>query len=410
MARRSKPSPKAPTRTFPLSNLPPELQFRVMANLDPKTLYNLVDINRRTKDLYLAYPEMVLRSVASQEGLQLRNLTLACLEILQAVRRETPLDLKHLDQYLSRTLDTENPGSILPCDTNPIAVLKDLQILHTDVKDLVEEYSKEIHHRACLFDNPGAVEPNFVLSTFERHRISRACWMLRFYGLLFYEYLAKFILLIEDFEPALGEGPGFPASVFFHRLCPSEVDEMLSVYQYTVRECRYVSSTAQHNSPCPGTNDSHWIRGSREPLGCQNCHFMTKNALWDVLRQNIVGDGLWALEERTVKSPSKIWTDWPSSNVPNPGWTFFNEARKHHNIERFIFISYFRNIGFFFWDQERLDAWHFIDFEGWEPTNVIRVRPDGLPNHNKDQHEVARGTEQKILEWSRANEQGPLPL
>ncbi|KAF2502605.1 hypothetical protein BU16DRAFT_14740 [Lophium mytilinum] len=147
-----------------------------MGNLYPKTLYELVDMDRRTRDLYRAYPEIVLRDVVSQEGLQIRNLTIASLEILQAIRREAPHDLTHLDQFLSRALDTEHPGTIVPHDTDPVAVLKDLQLLHTDVKGLVEEYSKVIYNRVCLFDNPGAVEATFLLSSFERHRISRACW------------------------------------------------------------------------------------------------------------------------------------------------------------------------------------------------------------------------------------------
>jgi hypothetical protein len=62
--------------SFPLTDLPPDVQLLILSNLDLHTIQNLMNAIPATKELYLSYPSSILRGVLASMDLQTRNLLL----------------------------------------------------------------------------------------------------------------------------------------------------------------------------------------------------------------------------------------------------------------------------------------------------------------------------------------------
>ena len=343
--------------SFPFFNLPPDLQLHILSYSDIQTLQNAISATPYIRDLYELYPETFLHTATRHHGQQIQNLMLTTLSIARSIHSinmyQRPA-LENMHKYFADSLDTDQPRRILqPCD-DAIPVLDMLCDMDAEVDALVYSYAHDTHARACRSDNPGAVVPPLHLSETEYHRISRAFWRLKLYGVLFYNYADRIGLLsARNYQS------------FLSRLATFEMDEMVTAYQFMVRYRLYFTSAFPHiGCPFEGQNMSR----NRDPFECPDCQGRWSKygsahiqAFWCTVEHAYLGEGmLWTDPRSCRKDPIRSWDDRPEADVPNAGYVKFSALRELW-LEKDEFVCKYRNLGWCFWEKERLEGWDFWD-------------------------------------------------
>ncbi|OCK76030.1 hypothetical protein K432DRAFT_385753 [Lepidopterella palustris CBS 459.81] len=373
-----------------------------MGFLDLGSLHSLVLSTPCIKELYIAYPEQVLRDVTGRFGFQIQNLVLTARAVLKETQygcKGTPSDLENMETYLLRNLDSEGPKRIVVDGSDALPILEDLAGLDSRLNELVQEYAMDTYNRACQFDNPGAVVGELTLSPSEHHRISRAFWLLQLYGMIFYDFADRMYSHANPWS-------NFTGHYFLRRLAVWELDEMVTVYQFMVRYRLSMSLIPCCSCHIGESDVPRPYSRNRDPLECNRCRGRFRQyryQIWDFL-DSYTRDRTYALEQQCNRAPAKLWPDYPSANLPGPGWSFFNNIRIHGSVIRPVYKGYFRNLGFFFWDRERLQRWHFFDLESSNSINAIWKQRDDQINEGRifDFVEITqRGEEQNLINWTR---------
>jgi hypothetical protein len=360
--------------SFPFLDLPPDLQLHVLSFLNLQTLKNAVSCSSHISFLYTKYPETFLQAAMHHHGQQIRNLILTTLSItrsIDSINTHLRPDVDDLGKYFAHHLDTDVTAHILKTNEYPIQVLDMLYALDLEVRSLVHDYALDAYRRACHFDNPGAVVPPLILSPSENLRITRAFWRLKLYGVLFYNYADHFGL---DLSHAY--------STFFNRLCEWEIDEMVTVYQYMVRNRYYFNSASPHID-CPFANQP--MHRNRDPFECPNCqgrHLFNVNrnqAFSRVIEDNYLhGNGsLWASPFKCSfrYKPVKVWDESPDENMRSGGYCLVYALSPGSPSSKELFVQ-LRNRGVYFWDQERLkgwDAWDEFEDRFKDPDEICDI-------------------------------------
>lgn len=352
-ARRQRPS-------FPLLDLPPDLQIHVLGYLELQDLRSIVRASAQMRDIYLGFPETLLGGATSYMGAQIQRLMLTTLSIIRSIRSHDSrlgpsIDTMHI--FLADNLDTDQQWRILQPGDNALAVLDALCVLDAETTSLVQAYAIDDYGRAYCSCNPGTIPPPIWLSSTERHRIMRAFWRLKLYGVLFYNYADYFDLDLSSCY-----------TFFLDRLCDFEMDEMITAYQFMVRYRRNFVSEWPHRD-CPFAGEL--IYRNRDPFECPHCqgrylyNTQRNQALWHIVEHRYLGSvGLWADPRVCGHEPQKVWHEFLESNAPNTGWQLFRKYRDEYGLNGETYRTQFRNLGFCFWEKERLEALGF--FEEWE--------------------------------------------
>jgi hypothetical protein len=284
--------------------------------------------------------------------------TLSIARSIDSVEMYLRPDPSNLEKYFIDHLDADIPAEILKIDESPLQVLDMVYALDWEVRSLVHDYAHEAFAWACRFDNPGAVVPPLILSPTECHRITRAFWRLKLYGVLFYNYADRFS---QDLSSTY--------SIFVDRLCPFEIDEMVTVYQSMVRNRHHFISSFPHDN-CPFAGMLPYR--NRDPFECPDCQgryqfdLPRNQAFWHIMEDKYLGDRIMGADPAVCrKTPIKLWHDAEESNKPNAGYkgypAFSNRGfgmRVSPLIARYF--SY-RNRGICFWDRNRLEGWDYWD-------------------------------------------------
>ncbi|KAF2463579.1 uncharacterized protein BDR25DRAFT_307634, partial [Lindgomyces ingoldianus] len=122
MRRNRKPRHRKPCRTlsisrpsFPLFDLPLDLQVCVLAFLDTHTLQDAIASSWHIRELFLMFPERLLRDTVGVMGSQVQNLTLTTFSIIRSIEFDIALGPgpDSVGEYLAGNLDTEKSQRIL---------------------------------------------------------------------------------------------------------------------------------------------------------------------------------------------------------------------------------------------------------------------------------------------------------
>lgn len=306
----------------------------------------------------------MLRCVTSHMGRQIQNSKLVILRVIRNIQlRDMNLgpSIENMHTFLGTNLDTNKMPKIIWKDDDAWEVLRLLRTLENENYSLVEDYAFDAYSRAYKHDTY-AIPSNIELSLTERHRISRGFWRLKLYGVLFYNYADCFDLALND-----------AYSVFLDRLCDFELDEMVTLYQWMVRQRCYFNSEYPHIG-CLYTGER--MGRNRDPFECPDCQgrvvcFSTNRsqAFWRIvedryLTSNAVGHGVWADSRICRQTPLKTWHDFQESNAPNEGWKVFRNHWYAGAMNAPLYACIYRNWGYCFWDWKRLDE--LGCFEVWE--------------------------------------------
>lgn len=357
--------------SLPLRSLPLDIQLQVLSCMDIHTLHAAINAIPYAKALYLTYPSAILKGATAAMGVQIRNLMLTTYSIMQSVESNidmyTDKAIKDMSTFLASHLDTEESRSICFLDRSALRALVALCQLDDEIASRVEAYAIDAYNRACHRDNPGVIPSPLVVSSTEHHRLTRAFYQLKLFGVLFYNCADRFRV---DLEASY--------SAFFDRLSTFEVDELTTAYQYLVREGLFFTSAYPHKN-CSYVPVKPY-RDCLDPFNCETCRgrclgpsnpsspwWRGVQPFWHGLVCNYVDPiGLWADPAHCRQSPIKMWGDVPRANEPNAGWLLWCHYREMPNINKRIYVSGFRALGYCFWDRERLEGWDMLR-DDWVP-------------------------------------------
>ncbi|KAH7392826.1 hypothetical protein BKA66DRAFT_456970 [Pyrenochaeta sp. MPI-SDFR-AT-0127] len=357
--------------SMPLMRLPPDVQLHILRNMDIHTLHTAINAIPYAKALYLRYPVTILQGATAAMGLQIRNLMMTTYGIIHRVNsgfsaysNET---LNDMSTFLASRLDTDGPRDMFSFESNGLRVIEALCKLDAEISCHVEAYAFDAYSRACHHDNPGVAPPPLIISSIERHRITRAFYQLKLFGVLFYNYADRHRI---DLQASY--------SAFFDRLSTFEVDEITTAYQYLLREGQFFISAYPHNN-CSYVPVKPY-RGCLDPFNCETCRgrclgpsnplspwWRGVQPFWHGLICKYVDPvGLWAEPAYCRQTPIKIWDDMQRTNKPNAGWLLWCDYRELPEIERDTYVREFRNLGYCFWDRVRLEGWGMFE-ASWKP-------------------------------------------
>jgi hypothetical protein len=358
--------------SFPLINLPTDVQLLILRNMDLHTIQKLIIAIPSTKELYLSYPSSVLRAALANMGVQTRNLLLTTYSLFCAIKFEEIYpkpDLSNMTKSLVEHLDVEELANIeiFECDT--IGALYTLCEIDAEIEGLVTDYAKDVYEAACQRHNVEAIVPPLVLSSVETHRITRAFHRMKLFGMLFFDYTHCFDLEIES-----------SYTIYLDRFSTFELDELITAYNWLYTKRRHFKPAFVHKN-CSSLRIGSWRNG--ETSDCEYCRracagpgnqsgSVTRpetQSLWSMLMEkNYISEyELWALPESTRRSPLKIWHDQSETNEPNDGWLLWSKVRDNTEgrIDEKEHLEHFRALGYCFWDSARLEGWGRMFREDW---------------------------------------------
>ena len=245
---------------FLFTSFPADVQLLILSNMNLHILQATTEAALCAKELYLKYPSSVLRGATATKGIQIQNLLLTTHSLVSTIKAAEVYpqpDLEEMQNYLAENLDTEKPRNVELVEYDALGVLHTLCEIDREVSEYVEDYADDIYERTCGRDNPGALPPPLVLSQTEKHRLTRAFYHLKLFGVLFYDYADRFRVDLESSHV-----------VFFDRLSAFEIDELVTAYQFALRERRYFEPAYVHKG-CSYSRSKPWTNS--DPLNCKNC-------------------------------------------------------------------------------------------------------------------------------------------
>jgi hypothetical protein len=377
---------------FPFADLPADVQLLILSNVDLPTLKAMTESVPSARDLYLEYPSSVLHSATATRGLQVRNIlltTASLVSTIRAVGMYSKPDLEDMDRFLAESLDTETPKKMELLEYDPLGALSTLCEIDAEIVSFVHSYAEDIYEKACSRDNPEAIPPPLVLSTAEHHRITRAVYLLKLFGVLFYDYADRFHL---DLEPC------YPA--FITRLSTFEIDEVVAIYQFALRKSHYFQPAYVHTR-CLEDRIKMWDNLDPlncDPLNCETCRGRYNNThmkegveeprtphpFWYTVHEFFLARHVpWADPKLCTPSPIKTWRDFPGAAQPTKGWLWW---REYHDgsaarVMGKTYVGAFRTLGYCFWDAARLEGWGNMFSAEW--VQQQREKNNGvLCNHS----------------------------
>jgi hypothetical protein len=283
------------------------------------------------RKLYLEYPSSILHDATATMGLQIRNLLLTTEHLVTTIRAKHTDDIPDLDDmevFLSDSLDTETAWKIHPERNGAPIALQTMCEIDTEVAGLVHDYVKDIYERACRRHNQDAIPPPLVLSPTEMHRLIRAFYRLKLFGVLFYNYADRFCINL------------FPSyKIFFTRLSAFEIDEMNTAYEFLIRDDRHFKPAWPHIG-CSFAKLNPWT--DEDPFNCWKCggqfdSMMVRDGcirpravqpFCCTLQRHFIYMGRWADSGRCRALPVKQWHDVPEANGPSAGWALWHEKHE----------------------------------------------------------------------------------
>jgi hypothetical protein len=318
------------------------------------------------------YPSGILQGVLTFLSPQIRNLLLTIHSLACTIKHPDMFpgpDLTNVDLFLADNLDAAEPKKIELLEYDPMGALYGLCELMADVGGLVQDYAAVIYSRACYHDGCAAVSP-FFLSSVELRRITRAIYRLKLFGMLFY----------NDLRRSAVSSPS-PFKTFFDRLSTFELDELITAYQFVFRDRRYVKFVdVLRICTCSRLrlwrSEDLWNHLSYCELYTESSGFKcllrpprSSETFWYTLIGECFSSqrGPWAQPAYSRPGPIKRWGDLLEADEPSEGWLRWSTIRNDATliVNRDSYVSYFQELGYCFWDAERLESWDNLFTTSW---------------------------------------------
>lgn len=366
------PRPRRCT-SFPFDILPADLQLLVMSHVGLHTLKSMTKSIPSVRRLYIEYPSSVIQDATSTMGHQISNLLLTTESLVTTIRAghtDSKPDLEDMDSFLSHSLDRGTLWKIFPKRNDALGALQTMCEIDAEVVGFVQDYAMDIYERACHRDKPDAIPAPLVLSSVEKHRLTRAFYRLKLFGVLFYNYANRFQLDLEASYAA-----------YFNRLAAFEIDELINAYIFLEQEGRHFKPAWPH-SGCSFAKGGPWI--NNDPFNCWRCggkldnmikvvrdrFFLPRRAVqpfWEAIHGSFLSyGGPWASPDRCRALPIKQWYDFPEVNEPSAGWALWHENYESSDEPlRPKYVHTFQTLGFCYWDGARLEAWGNMFSQEW---------------------------------------------
>jgi hypothetical protein len=368
--------PRRACSPFPFTNLPTDVQLLILRNMDFCSIQNSTHAIPSAKELYLSYPSSVLRGALSTIGSQIRNLFLTTYSLTCAIKFVEiypPPDFSDMTSFLAENLDNEHPKNIDALEYDAMGVLHTLCEIETGITGLVADYAKDVYEAACKRQDAKAIIPPLALSSAETHRITRAFYRLKLFGMIFHNYPQCFNLGFESSR-----------TQFIDRLSTFEMDEMITVYKwiYTYqrgyksafahRKCSSLHLDPRRNSD---NRNCRYCRGMCAAIWLQtNCETRT---LWTTLIQKgfTNTNEPWAKPASCRETPCKTWLDEPETNTPNDGWLLWCKVRDTTvgRVDAQEHFDHYMALGYCFWDSERLKGWGNMFRKEWFEKERVKT-------------------------------------
>jgi hypothetical protein len=200
---------------------------------------------------------------------------------------------------MAENLDTKGPRNI--------------DLLDAEVTGLVTDYAKYIYEVACLRHE--AIKSPLLLSPIEMHRITRAFYRLKLFGVLSYDYTHRFDIDIDiDLDLELE----YSYYEFPDRLGIFEIDKLATAYSFLFDKRLCIRPAYAHDD-CPSLRIDRWRNVGT--WKCEHCRrlcaivdgrrgFATRHNAWElwsimISKPYISLRGLWAMPGFCLQTPLK---------------------------------------------------------------------------------------------------------
>lgn len=355
-----------PRGPFSFMKLPADVQVHILSCMDLRSLHATIHSVPHAKHLFLRYPSSILHGATAVMGLHLRNLILTIHSVVQSITSGVDAHASQvigdMSAFLEANLDTEEPRKIHYLETDALFVLGSLTKIESEMLCRHEAFIQDAYERACRNDNPGVAPPLLVVSPEETHRAMRAFYRLKLFGVLFYDYADRFRVDLQTSYDS-----------FFERLATFEIDELVTVYQFLIRERMFFTSAFPHGD-CSYVPIKPY-RDNRDPFNCQTCRgrclgpnnpsspwWRGVQPFWHTVEGRFVHEiGLWAIPSSCRQTPIKLWQDVTATNQSNSGWLRWSNYLEYNDVNRDCYIQNFRRFGYCFWGRERLETWQMLE-------------------------------------------------
>lgn len=400
--------------SFPLFDLPPELQLQILCKCDLKSIRRLLRLSSNLRDLFLLYPESCLQNILQQLPESVANLLLASWELHNCDNADfDPHKTSALFELANITeVWTSTYPEILYGDNNPMEVLEGLGDLIEEVSTITEVYAQSANAVMEAFASPHVEADPITLSTTEYTRLACSFLMLK----IFYQLHAKYKHLnqVNAFVPA-----------FMRHLYPWQLEQILSVEAFlnNLDECLYPGLYSlvneKHAAKEVIEKKSLYVRNYFDVAGNAHDYGMLSNVslvTFNAAKNSLL---LGVHQGRNPISRNLFFLDAPklshdSTQLRNHGWIYFEVVNKEHSITYQQYRDMFLQLGVFFWDQDRLAKWDLADSRSF-PTAIKMLQERTDQAYEKRVHmveytycrmgccvdEQTRSKSTRIYQWTR---------
>jgi hypothetical protein len=367
---------------FCFDELPADVQLLVLSNTDLQTLLNLTIALPSALELYLKCPSSILRGTLASLEPQIRNLLLVTFSLTYTIKYPgiyPKPDLENMADFLAQHLDTVGPKTIENLEHDPLGALHMLSEINEDITGLVHDYAQSIYKTVHQYLNPEESDrekepPLLLLSPIESHRITLAIHRLKLFCLVFH----------NTPPPAnLNQTIPFIHNPFFHRLHAFEIDELVSVYHFVYLDRRYLkfihpglTCTCAHQGPWESANLWNHQQGKCELYGGRTGikwrrAFKSSEAFWaTLLRQDFLHvRGQWARVDVCGRN-TPVARKNGLVEGPSEGWGRWSKIRDEQSVKPHYYARLFGDLGYCFWDDERVKGWGRIWTKEWYRKEV----------------------------------------
>ncbi|KAF2654047.1 hypothetical protein K491DRAFT_490266 [Lophiostoma macrostomum CBS 122681] len=345
-----------------------QLYRLILCKCDPPSIRRLLLLIPELRDLFYCYPETCIRDILDQFPQPIHNLLRASYALHDvAVAKFDPHRTLELLEKVDITRDwCALYPRVLRLGDDPVAALEQLLGLEDDVSTAVDLYAQSINASVEMLSNPFARAQPISLSTTEYIRLASTFLMLNIFHQL------------RDMFNHHGEPNSFMPA-FLRHLAPWQLEQGLSVESFFQR----VISTRWFGPP-PPLQLSYKFRRSFciDPTFATSAYIQNYLEIIDGMSGYLYdppGPGPLSFGQAIrahQRCPRNAWDCLPHLPAPrfevvhchsrhnhlhSHGWAYFEQCHSNGEVAAREYTRFFLELGFFFWDKERLDHWGIAD-------------------------------------------------
>ena len=380
--------------SFPLTQLPLELQLLILSKCDVLSLRRLLRVSIRLRDLFLLYPDTCLLDCLEQTPEPTRDYLAASWTLHNTGNDEFDAAYVLTQLQLGRSVGDILAGpQALVIYQDPLRVLDDLAELYEEVETAIDPCAQGLNAAMDNLFNPYARVMPIAISSTERTRFEDALWILK----LYYQLHLKFLHHGQQHELRLA----FMASLLpwqVHRAVSLETffGNLLEEHPVTLRsvvgneEVTWAKISAKSTYFGNYIQATGWFASLVESIPV---------AFSPASRQFLDITPIPSAPWRLLSSEDEFTSHRPLSSGTPPlrsfGWLFVEYIMSNNRGLSSQPILFFRETGFLFWDRARLSTWDIID-----PTKFRSVLKAFREHRSRGRERLGESAAQS--EWKKA--------